>query len=77
MCESSWLKLHYSPIQKSCSYYIFVINFSNINPRIKILLFLDSGKAGLLENVQNHFSKYFESREISKTKVGTFFWNTL
>ena len=54
-------------------YSPFQIQRSNFNPRMKILLFLDSGKAGLLENVQNHFSKYFGSREISKTKEGTFF----
>ena len=42
-----------------------------------ILSFLDSAKAGLLKNVQNYFLRCFRSREISKTKVGTFFWNTL
>ena len=36
-------------------------------------IFLDSAKAGLLENVKNHFSKYFGSRKISKTNVGSFF----
>ena len=45
--------------------YSFVNNFSNLNPRIRILLFLDSAKAGLLKYVQN--------RGKNKTKVGTFF----
>ena len=49
-------------------------SLSNFNPRIKILLLLDSAKAGLFKNVQKHFSRRFE---ISKTKVGTFFCNTL
>ena len=38
-----------------------------------ILLFLDSAKVGLLKNVHNQFSRCFGSREMSKTKVGTFF----
>ena len=57
--------------------YSFVNNFSNLNPRIRILIFLDSAKVGLLKNVHNQFSRCFGSREMSKTKVGTFFWNTL
>ena len=59
------------------SQYIFVNSFSDFHPRIKILLFLDSAKAGLLKNVQNHFLRCFRSQEMSKSKVGTFFWNTL
>ena len=65
------------------SHYIFVDNFSNFNPRIGILLFLDSAKAGRLKNVQNQFLRCFRIREISKTKVGPFFlthpvaWQTL
>ena len=58
-------------------HYIFIISFSNFNPRIKILLTLDSAKAGLLKNVQNHILRCFGSREIEETKVGTFFLNTL
>ena len=38
-----------------------------------ILLFFDLAKAGLLKNVQNYFIRCFRSREMSKTKVGTFF----
>ena len=38
-----------------------------------LILFLDSAKAGLLKNVQKHLSRCFGSREMSKTKVGTFF----
>ena len=38
-----------------------------------ILLFLNSTKAGLLKNIQKHLSRFFGSREIRKTKVGTFF----
>ena len=71
-CASNWLKPHYSPFQIWCPHYIFVSNFSNSNPRIKILLFLNSIKAGLLKNVQKHLSICFRSREKSKSKVGTF-----
>ena len=55
------------------SHCIFVINFSNFNPAIRILSFLDSAKAGMLKNVQNYFLRCLRSREMSKTKVGTFF----
>ena len=34
---------------------------------IKILVFLYSANAGLLKNVQNHFSRFFGRQEISKT----------
>ena len=76
-CASNWLKPHNSPFQIWCPCYAFVNNFSNSNPRIKILLFLNSTKTGLLKNVQKHLSGCFGSRERRKTKVGTFFWNTL
>ena len=72
---SNWMKPHYSPFQIWCSHYIFVNYVSNFIQRINILLFLDSAKAGLLKNVQNQFSRCFGSREMSKTKAGTFFWN--
>ena len=62
-----------SPFQIWYSDYIFVNSFYNVNPRIKILLFLDSAKGGLLKNVQNHFLRCFRSQEMSKSKVGTFF----
>ena len=48
-------------------------NLSNFNPKKDLLLFLDSAKTGLLKNVQKHFLRCFRSREMSKTKVGTFF----
>ena len=41
------------------------------------MVFLDSARAGLLENVQNHFSSPLGSWEIAKNEVHTFFWNTL
>ena len=55
------------------SHYIFVNSFYNVNPRIKILLFLDSAKGGLLKNVQYQVIRCFRSQKISKTKMGTFF----
>ena len=51
----------------------FVYESANFNPRIKVLLFLDSAQQGLLKNVQNHFSRRLGSREIAKTQVHTFF----
>ena len=72
-CASNLMKSHYSPFQIWCPHYSFVNDISNSNPRMKILLFLNSTKAGLLKNVQKHLSGYFGSREMSKTKVGTFF----
>ena len=45
------------------SLYIFVNNISNFNPRIKILLFLDSAKSVMLKNVQNaelHFKMFWK-----------------
>ena len=51
----------------------FVHESANFNPRIKVLLFLDSAQVGLLKNVQNHFSRRLGSREIAKTQVHTFF----
>ena len=51
----------------------FVYESANFNPRIKVLLFLDSAQVGLLKNVQNHFSRRLGSREIAKTQVHTFF----
>ena len=51
----------------------FVYESANINPRIKVPLFLDSAQVGLLKNVQNHFSRRLGSREIAKTQVHTFF----
>ena len=51
----------------------FVYESANFNPRIKVLLFLDSAQQGLLKNVQNHFSRRLGSREIAKSQVHTFF----
>ena len=51
----------------------FVYESANFNPRIKVLLFLDSAQVGLLKNVQNHFSRRLGSRKIAKTQVHTFF----
>ena len=77
MCASNNLKPQNSPFQIWHSPYIFANSFSNFNPSLKLLLFFDSAKAGLLKIVQNHFLRCFRSQEISKTKVGTFFLNTL
>ena len=54
-CTSNWLKPHYSPFQIWCSHNIFVKHFSNFNPMIKILLILDSTKAGTLKTEQKQF----------------------
>ena len=54
-CTSHQLKLHYLPFKIWCSHYFFVHNISNFNHGINILIFLDSAKAGMLKNVQNHF----------------------
>ena len=51
----------------------FVYKSANFNPRITVLLFLDSAQVGLLKNVQNHFSRRLGSREIAKSQVHTFF----
>ena len=51
----------------------FVYESANSNSRIKALLFLDSAKARLLKNVQNHFFRRLGSQEIAKTQVHTFF----
>ena len=51
----------YSPFQIWSSHHIFVNNFRNFNPRIRILLFLDSAKTGLLKNIQNHSLRWFTS----------------
>ena len=51
----------------------FVYESANFNPRIKVLLFLDSVQVGLLKNVQKHFSMRLGSREITKAQVHTFF----
>ena len=37
------------------------------------MLSFNSIKAGLLKNVQKHLSRCFGSREMSKTKAGSFF----
>ena len=58
------------------SYYVFVNYFSNLNPRIRKLLFLDSAMAGQLKNLQNHFLRCCWGQEMSRTKVGTFFETT-
>ena len=71
------MKPQYSQFQIWYSDNIFVNNSSNYNPRIRKLLFLYSAKAGLLKNVQNHILRCYRGWEISKTKVGTFFLNTL
>ena len=54
-----------------CDYFVY--EYANFNPRIKVLLFLDSAQQGLLENVQHHFPRRLGSREIAKTQVHTFF----
>ena len=72
-CASYWLKPQYSPFQIWYSDNIFVNNSSNYNPGIRKLLFLYSAKARLFKNVQNHNLRCYRGREISKTKVGTFF----
>ena len=51
----------------------FVYESANFNPRIKVLLFLDSAQQGLLKNVQNRVSRRLGSREIAKSQVHTFF----
>ena len=51
----------------------FVYKSANLNPRIKVLLFLDSAQGGLLKNVQKYFSRHLGSREIAKMQVHTFF----
>ena len=45
----------------------FVYESANFNPRIKVLLFLDSTQGGLLKNVQNHCSRHLGNRDIAKT----------
>ena len=50
----------------------FVYESANFNPRIKVLLFLDSAQVGLLKNVQNQFSRRLGSQEIAKTQVHIF-----
>ena len=44
----------------------FVCESANFNPRIKVPLFFDPAQAGLLENVQNHFSRHLRSCAIAK-----------
>ena len=39
----------------------FVHESANFNPRIKVLLFLDSAQGGLLKNVQNHIFRHLGS----------------
>ena len=51
----------------------FVFESANFNPRIKVLLFMDSAQVRLLKKVQNHFSRRFGSEEIAETQVHTFF----
>ena len=55
------------------SSFYFVYESANFNPRIKVLLFLDSAQQGLFKNVQNNFSRRLGSREIAQTQVLTFF----
>ena len=71
--SSNLLKPQYSSFQMQYSHKIFVNSFSNFHPRIKIWLFLDSGKTRLLTIVKNQFQRCFGSQEMSKTKIGTFF----
>ena len=51
----------------------FVYESANFNPRIKVLLFLDSAQVGLLKDVQNPFPRRRGSQEIAKIQVHTFF----
>ena len=51
----------------------FVYESANINPRIKVPLFLDSTSAGLLENVLNLCSRHLGSQEIVKQRGDPFF----
>ena len=46
----------------------FIYQYANFNPRIKVLLFLDSAQGGLLKNVQNHFSRHLGSQEMAETQ---------
>ena len=64
----------YSSFQIWCCNYVFVNNISNSNPRIKILLFLDSAKAGLLKNVKNHILTCFGGQEIEEEKKWVLFF---
>ena len=50
-----------------------VYKSANLNPRIKVLLILDSAQGGMLKNVQKYFSRHLGSREIAKMQVHTFF----
>ena len=54
------------------SYYC-VYESANFNPRIKVLLFLDSAQVGLIKDVQNPFPRRRGSQEIAKIQVHTFF----
>ena len=51
----------------------FVHESANFDPRIKVLLLLDSAQVELLKNVQNHFSRHLGNQEIAKTKRGSVF----
>ena len=55
----------------SCDYFVY--ESANINPRIKVPLFLDSTSAGLLENVLNLCSRHLGSQEIAKQRGDPFF----
>ena len=51
----------------------FVYESAYFNPRIKVLLFLDSAQVELLKNVQNHFSKvYWKPRNCKNTSAHFF-----
>ena len=81
----------YKSIDKTVAWYHFVFVMKcnqikwyqvtilsiNLPILIKVQLFFDSAQGGLLKNVQNNFSWHLGSREIAKTQVHTFFWNTL
>ena len=51
---------------------LFVYNYANFNPKIKLLFILDSARAGLLKNVETHFSSPLGSWDIAKDEVHTF-----
>ena len=50
----------------------FVYEYANSDPRIKVLLLLDSAQGGLLKNVEKQFFRHLGSQEITKTQVHTF-----
>ena len=50
--------------------YPFGNAFANFNPRIKILLFMDSLQAGLLKTVKPTFLGVLEAKKKSEHQIG-------